>query len=352
MNQHAINVPLDNHPVFVSLGMTILDEIRFSHQSTVYDVPGGSGLFAVLGARLFKPNPQTTDVGCIVAAGCDLPKPLLSLLQSWQLTLLALHDADKPCTRGLLEYLDDGFGGRTFSYVTTPLRPSTIQLGDSGLLYAKSFHFLAVPEDLESQVSTLLRLRKEQSITERPLIVWEPAPLGCDSVNLTKHLEACALVDVFSPNHIELDHLVNGKSEAEVEFSLSTIEAQAKRFIEAGIGLSQEGLAVIRSGYNGALILSNNSNAEWLPAYYSKGADKVVDATGAGNAFLGAFAVALQETDDPKEAGLRGAVAASYAIEQFGLPALTASTSISGELWNGSDVLLRLQDLKARATKA
>ncbi|KAF2964046.1 hypothetical protein GQX73_g9526 [Xylaria multiplex] len=332
MDQRVINVPSDNRPVFVSLGMTILDEIRFSHQETVYDMPGGSGLFAVLGARLFKPNSQATD--------------------SWQLTLLVLHDADKPCTRGLLEYLDDGFGGTTFSYTTSPLRPSTIQLGDSSLLYAKSFHFLALPEDLETQVSTLFRLRKEHGITERPLIVWEPAPMGCDFANLTKHLEACALVDVFSPNHIELDRLVKGKRGVEVEFSPSTIEAQARLFIDAGIGPSQEGLAVIRSGHNGALTLSNNSGAQWLPAYYGKGADKVVDATGAGNAFLGAFSVAFLETSDPKEACLRGAVAASYAIEQFGPPKLTASTSASGELWNGSDVLVRLQDLKTRASGA
>ncbi|KAI0530225.1 Ribokinase-like protein [Xylaria digitata] len=352
MDQRTINVPSENRPVFVSLGMTILDEIRFSHQKTVYDMPGGSGLFAVLGARLFKPNSQATDVGCIVAAGCDLPKPLLSLLESWQLTLLVLHDADKPCTQGLLEYLDDGFGGTTFSYTTPPLRPSTIQLGDSSLLYAKSFHFLALPEDLETQVSTLLRLRKEHGIMERPLIVWEPAPMGCDSANLTRHLEACALVDVFSPNHIELDHLVKGKRGVEVEFSPSTIEAQARPFIDAGIGPSQEGLAVIRSGYNGALTLSNNSKAEWLPAYYGKGSDKVVDATGAGNAFLGAFSVALLETSDPKEACLRGAVAASYAIEQFGPPKLTASTLTEREFWNGSDVLVRLQDLKERASVA
>ncbi|KAI0419280.1 Ribokinase-like protein [Xylaria grammica] len=352
MDQHVINVPSGSHPVFLSLGMTILDEIRFSHQNTVYDVPGGSGLFAVLGARLFKPGPKAADVGCIVAAGCDLPKPLLSLLQSWRLTLLVLHDADKPCTRGLLEYLDDGFGGRRFSYTTTPLRPSTIQLADSGLLHAKSFHFLALPEDLESQVTTLLRLRKEQGIAELPLIVWEPAPMGCDSVRLESHLKACALVDVFSPNHIELDHLFNGKNEADIEFSPSTIEAQAKRFLEEGIGPNQEGVAVIRSGYHGALVLSKNGKAEWLPAYYGKNDDKVVDATGAGNAFLGGFAVALHETKDLREAGLRGSVAASYAIEQFGPPKLTASTSSSGELWNGSDVLLRLQGLKARASKA
>ncbi|KAI1304827.1 Ribokinase-like protein [Xylaria venustula] len=345
MAQHGAK----SSPVFVSLGMTILDELRFSHQKTVFDVPGGSGFFAVFGARLFKPHPHASDVGCVVAAGCDLPKTLLSLLESWQLNLLLLSDADTPCTRGLLEYLDDGFGGTRFSYTTPPLRPLTDQLGASSLLHAKSFHFLALPDDLENQATTLLRLREEQGITERPMIVWEPAPMGCDSVNLSRHLELCALVDVFSPNHIELHRLFEGKGETDIDFSPSSIEAQARHFVTAGIGPNGNGVAVIRSGYHGVLIASKDKPAEWLPAYYGQGSDKVVDATGAGNAFLGAFAVAFQETNDPREAAFRGSVAASYAIEQFGPPTLTASTSESGELWNGSDVLSRLEDLKTRA---
>ncbi|KAI0802150.1 Ribokinase-like protein [Xylaria sp. FL0064] len=322
-------MPPGRHPVFVSLGMTILDELRFSHQKTVFDVPGGAGFFAVFGARLFKPPPEAGE--------------------SWQLNWLLLNDDSKPCTRGLLEYLDNGFGGTRFSYTTPPLRPSTLQLAASSLLAARSFHFLALPDDLENQVSTLLRLRQEQGITERPMIVWEPAPMGCDSVNLTRHFEVCRLVDVFSPNHIELHRLFQGKGETDVEFSPSTIEAQAKDFLNDGIGPNKNGVAVIRSGYHGALVLSNNTPAEWLPAYYRQGSEKVVDATGAGNSFLGAFAVAFQETNDPREAALRGAVAASYAIEQFGPPTLTASTSPSGEFWNGSDARFRLEELRSRS---
>lgn len=189
-------------------------------------------------------------------------------------------------------------------------------------------------------------------MTKRPLIVWEPAPLGCDSVNLTSHLKACALVDVFSPNRSELRYLVEGKNETQAEFSSSHVEAQAARFVEGGIGPNHEGLAVIRSGEHGVLIVSHDRPAEWLPTYYDKGSEKVVDATGAGNAFLGAFAVALHETNDPREGSLRGSVAASYALEQFGPPELATSSSLSGEVWNGSDVQIRLQELKTRISQA
>ncbi|TRX93686.1 hypothetical protein FHL15_005362 [Xylaria flabelliformis] len=316
--------------------MLLLDELRFPNGSKVIDVPGGSGLYgqATLGARLFKSGSMASDVGCIVIAGNDLPESAVDLLKSWEMTLLLVRDADKPCTRGLLQYEDDAFG--------------PAHLGESSLVFASSFHFLAVPEDLEIQVSMLLRMREELGVTERPLIVWEPAPLGCDSVNLASHLKACRLVDVFSPNRSELRYLIEGKTESEVEFSPSAVEAQARTFLEAGIGPNGDGLAIIRSGEHGVLTMSNNIKAEWFPAYYEKGATEVIDATGAGNTFVGAFAVAFQETKNRKEASLRAAVAASFALEQFGPPKLTASSGSSGELWNGTDVLSRLRDFKTR----
>ncbi|KAJ3578447.1 hypothetical protein NPX13_g2124 [Xylaria arbuscula] len=345
MEQSEANAPPERPPIFVSMGMTILDELRFSHQKTAYDMPGGSGLFAALGARLFKPGSEAADVGCVIAAGCNMPDSLLSLLKSWGLTLLVLTDPDKLFTRGLLEYLDDGFGGTRFTYVTPPLKPETRQLNASSLLYAKSFHFLALPSDLQDQVNTLLRLREEHGIMERPLIVWEPAPKGCDSNELEAHRDACALVDVISPNHIELHRLFNGKSEEDVEFSKDAIMTQAGAFVDAGIGPNGTGLIVVRCGYHGAMVLSRNCEPRWASAYYGKDDENVVDATGAGNAFLGAFAVTFTDTGDAWAACMKGSIAASYAIEQFGPPTLTIEKP---ELWNKSDPLRRLEELIAR----
>jgi hypothetical protein len=44
MGQRVTKVSLDS-PVFVSLGMVVLDELRFPHQHPVFGVPGGSGLY-------------------------------------------------------------------------------------------------------------------------------------------------------------------------------------------------------------------------------------------------------------------------------------------------------------------
>lgn len=197
---------------------------------------------------------------------------------------------------------------------------------------------------------TLLELRKHNGVSDHPLIVWEPAPLGCDRVNLDAHLRACKLVDVFSPNHLELGYLFEGRKQQAPEFSRSHIEMFAKKFLESGIGPKAAGLAVIRAGEHGALTLSR-SGPEWLPPFYDKPSTKVVDPTGAGNTFLGGFCVTLQETGDPREASIRGTVVASYALEQFGLPQCLQPSPDLEEVWNGSDVSKRIGDFKRRLSK-
>ncbi|KAI0156506.1 Ribokinase-like protein [Xylariaceae sp. FL1272] len=347
MGQCLTKKPPDSSPIFVSLGMVVLDELRFTHRDPLFDVLGGSGLYATLGARIFKPANQSTEVGCIVIVGHDFPEPITRLLRSWKTRLLIEPYPDRPSTRGLLQYEDDIYSKKSFAYTTAPLRPSPTHLADSILLGARSFHFLAEPTDLEPDITELLRLRRGKGIVEQPLLVWEPAPLGCDSVNLASHLQACKLVDVFSPNHLELGYLVEGKCESEPVFSREVIETQARIFLDSGIGRDGDGLVVIRSGEHGVYYLSK-SRAEWLPPYYDPECDKVVDPTGAGNAFLGAFTVSFQETRDSRQACIHGSIAASFAIEQFGPPKLTVTSCAFGERWNGSDVISRVHEYKSR----
>jgi len=91
----------------------------------------------------------------------------------------------------------------------------------------------------------------------------------------------------------------------------------------------------------------------WLPAYFgdedSAGQEKVVDPTGGGNAFLGGLAVALARGKGVVEAAAWGSVAASFAIEQVGMPLLTAVDERGRETWNGVAVEDRLEEFLARA---
>lgn len=120
-------------------------------------------------------------------------------------------------------------------------------------------------------------------------------------------------------------------------------------------GSTSQAVLVVRAGDQGCFIKSHTEQ-KWLPAYYdpqenieaTTSVSKVVDTTGAGNAFVGALAIGLlRSSNDVVYAACAGNVAASFVVEQVGVPTLSSSED-STELWNGEDVSTRFQAYRAR----
>jgi bifunctional ADP-heptose synthase (sugar kinase/adenylyltransferase) len=89
----------------------------------------------------------------------------------------------------------------------------------------------------------------------------------------------------------------------------------------------------------------------WLPAYFSEAeAEKVIDPTGGGNGFLGGLAVALARGRELEEAAAWGSVAASFAIQQLGMPIL-GKDEMGRETWNGVLVEERLAQYGKKAKR-
>lgn len=76
---------------------------------------------------------------------------------------------------------------------------------------------------------------------------------------------------------------------------------------------------------------------------------KIVDTTGAGNAFLGGLAVGLVRKKSLPEASRFGTVAASFMLEQISLPTLDFGKDT--EVWNGDTPTRRLDVLRSRESK-
>lgn len=122
-----------------------------------------------------------------------------------------------------------------------------------------------------------------------------------------------------------------------------------------------QGSIVVRCGERGCLWVNGSDlTPRTLPAWHRSDAAegdpeshlRVVDPTGAGNAFLGGFCIGLLDEPDiaaaerVAQAAMFGLVSASFAIEQVGLPVL--SHLAGEELWNGDSVTRRLEALKKR----
>ncbi|KAK4140968.1 uncharacterized protein C8A04DRAFT_39498 [Dichotomopilus funicola] len=147
--------------------------------------------------------------------------------------------------------------------------------------------------------------------------------------------------DVYSPNHIEfLATFGSGDGDGPpAEFDRKKIEEQALRVLESGVGRNGDGAIVIRCGEYGCMVAARSYSTRWFPAFH--GSSRVLCATGAGNAFLGGFAVTLSTTSDLTEATIAGVVAASFVIEQVGLPYRTTSRH-GKEMWNGEAFSVRV----------
>lgn len=222
-------------------------------------------------------------------------------------------------------------------------------LKHTNLLASRAFHYLASPEDLQVRVSKLLALRAETGIHERPLIIWEPAPLSCRPENLEACLEAAALVDVLSPNHLELAKLFSEPQSDVIDKKI--IEELAVQCLNHGVGPDGRGTVIVRAGENGCFISNRNISSSWYDPFYTtkpgeKPNENIVDPTGAGNAFLGSYAVGYLKTGSVIEAAFYGSVGASFALEQVGVPRL--SIQDNEESWNGVNVLSRLEEYMAR----
>lgn len=177
-------------------------------------------------------------------------------------------------------------------------------------------------------------------------------PDSCVPDQLKICLDALKHVNVVSPNHEELCGFYGEKEATKAgEVNCMTIEKCSARWLESGVGQDGKGAIVVRAGAAGCFIRSSK-DLRWLPAYH-RDANKVVDPTGGGNTFLGGLVVGIVRTakDDKdgltklEEAAAWGSVAASFAIEQLGLPKLDRDAE-GAEKWNGCDVFARLDDFK------
>ncbi|KAK4540348.1 hypothetical protein LTR36_009305 [Oleoguttula mirabilis] len=326
-----------------------LDEIRKEGLAPIKDIPGGSVTFATLGARLFTPK-EPASIGMVFNAGGDFPSAIMELFRSWSISLTVHHQSDKPSARGLVFYDKANDDRKGFQRLTEPLPVTIKDVQGTTMLRARSFHFFGTAEYVEEQVWDMYNLRRQANYTpaEQPFIIWEPQAKSCRPDSLCAHQDAAGLVSVFSPNHEELAGFFDDNAQPTAHFDKQRIERQARAFVDAGIGAARDGCVVVRAAGHGCVVMTQDMEPVWLPSFYASDRDAhmVVDATGAGNAFLGAFAIGWQESGSYVEAAKYGQVAASFVIEQVGLPVRFGHGEL--ELWNCCAVRERLAVYRAR----
>jgi sugar/nucleoside kinase (ribokinase family) len=333
---------MDSSLLFVTMGMVIIDEIHFEHRPSVYDVIGGAGTYGVVGARMFlSKSPQ--KVGWIIDCGSDFPESVKNEIDGWNTSAVLRSTPHRLTTRGWNKYGSNE--ERAFKYTSPKLRIEVQDLiRNSPLALSRSFHLICSPTrcmDINTKLQEYWNSQSKKSTSLKSLaldhfIIWEPVPDECRPETWPACIKALKDVDIITPN----------AKEAAMFFGLpefqdkSSIESLAEKFVDY---LSKPGAAlVLRCGTKGCLVRTQSSS-QWYPAYHGpQFADyKVVDPTGGGNSFVGGFAAGLILGNSLEAAAICANVAASFAIEQIGMPQMTYN---GGELWNGRDVNQRITE--------
>ncbi|KAH6659588.1 putative MAK32 protein [Truncatella angustata] len=387
---------------FVTLGMFIIDDIEYLQPTPpVKDILGGAGTYSALGARILSPGPKASSVGWIIDQGSDFPETLTSLIDTWETSALFRPTPDRLTTRGWNGY--DEQEQRAFKYITPKKRLTAEDLTPS-LLASRSFHLICSPARCQELVREIRERRSGLVTSEgkglpKPIFIWEPVPDLCTTDELLNCTNTLPLVDVCSPNHSELAGFMgdSGIDPNTGEISTAAVERSCEQLL-ASMPLQSFSI-VVRAGEKGCYIARNGGRKrkiqssgqkrkkpaaaihgslqpdtdmmalfagllqdpegsvteeeievdpgveKWIPAYHTD-KSKVVDPTGGGNTFLGGLAVALARGKSLEEAAVCGSVAASYAIEQVGLPKLEKEGGT--ETWNGVSVDGRVKELQER----
>ena len=224
-----------------------------------------------------------------------------------------------------------------FEYLTPKLRIDADDLTVE-LLASLTFHLVGTPTRAISMVNNIMSRRKEQGIKGRPMFLWEPVPGRCSPEEWNDCIKAMELVDVISPNVNEASGFLGKIVDEEQPFENFKVQVEeiSREYVSHQIGLN--GAAVLRCGKHGCFV-ATRTEMKWLPAYHQS-PEKVVDPTGGGNAFCGGFCVGwVRSGGDFIKAAEYGSIAASFIIEQYGLPRL--EVDCDGEKWNGNTIKCR-----------
>jgi sugar/nucleoside kinase (ribokinase family) len=282
---------------FVTFSL-IIDDIVFPDGQTAMGTLGGGGPQTAFGMGLWADR-----VGLAAGVGADLPAFVADTLRQMGVDTTGLRRSDEWPTLRAWQVLEAD--GRRTQIWRVPDAAHSVQLSRGVAMLppsyqaAKGYHLGVHPEDPELAFIYALQDRGA-TVSVEP---FRPA------LSVLNDHQVRALVSagqIFSPNVSEAKSLVGDGEPSEL----------VDRLAEAGARI-----VALRQGEAGTLLYNAESSES---VHISAVKTQVVDPTGAGNAFCGGFLVGWIQTGNLRTAGLYGTVAASFLVEQVGLPSSPA----------------------------
>jgi sugar/nucleoside kinase (ribokinase family) len=305
-------------PRFILAGQLCRDYLILPGGEVLLDVPGGNLLYAAVGLAMWEPDPPP---GMVARVGEDYPEEWLEEFERRGLdtrgvrilphavdlrSFLAYSDRSTrssedpvshfahlglPYPKALLGYQDKNAALDS----RTRLKPTSLRQSDiiGDYLDAGAAHICPVDYLSHTVLPAILRQSGFTTVTLDP---------SAGYMSPIFHEELPALITgltAFLPSEEEARAFFQGR--------VNDLWEMAEAFAYFGCEI-----IVIKRGERGQLVYEAGSQARWdIPPYPAR----LVDPTGAGDAFCGGFLAGYQRTFDPLQAALYGNISASLVVE-------------------------------------
>jgi sugar/nucleoside kinase (ribokinase family) len=296
-------------PEYVCIGTVMLDDISYPMRLEAPATLGGSAVHAAAGMRVW-----TDSIGIVARGSAALAPEPTARLREYGFDLRGVtQDLAQPA-HAWQRFDADERRHETFQFPDAGLadlvvHPSTVP---EAYLSARAFHLLVGSVEHHLALVEHLRARNDDA-----LLLVEPYYDPIERVARDRLEMLLGRIDAFAPD-------VN---EARAVCGSDDIPSILKHLGRAGA------IVIVRMGSRGAVVYDPHTETTVeVPAI----GRRVVDVTGAGNAFSGGWLVGFAADRNLQRAACQGAVSASFAIEQVGPAPLSAIDPV------GRDSRLRL----------
>ena len=285
-------------PELVCFGNFTIDDVVLPDGTERPGCTGGDALYATLAARAWEPECQL-----VAPVGHDLPPSVTVAMGRAGLSFRGMVPRDLPTLHNRVEYFSDG--SREWTLFADPATFDALSPLPSDIpadwRQAQAFLILAMTLDAQERLVADLRA------TTTALIALDPQE-DYIAGNEARLRRLVSQVDIFLPSAEEVRRLLNTEDWEQAARDLAALGPQ---------------IVVVKLGEDGCLVHDRrNGLMQHLPA---RAVPHVVDTTGAGDSFCGAFMAALLDNPtDPLRAARAGALAASITVQGYGADPLFA----------------------------
>ncbi|RLF60448.1 MAG: hypothetical protein DRN25_02640, partial [Thermoplasmata archaeon] len=246
----------------VTIGHVSIDKVKINEKEKTQ--LGGAAVYSAMAAKIFA------HTGVVSRVGEDFPYRFLALLKKYGINIEGLKKVRGRSTNFKIEYDEDGIAKYTEYKLNVGkyIRPSDIP---KTYLKAEAFHLAPMAATKQQKFIDFLK--------KRGGIISLNTHIGFLPRYRRKLLELIPQVDIFTLNEEEALKITNAKR---LEYAIKFLKKIEHEFI------------IVTLGVIGSVVI--DKDVTFFPSVYQP---KVIDLTGCGDAFAGAFLASFIRTKDP-----------------------------------------------------